>query len=92
MAAALPIVGILASTVLSAALAPKPPAIPAPPAPVAPPAPPPLPEENNVDPEGVLDQEAARRRAISRNQQAEERALLDEEETPTVNKKTLLGE
>jgi hypothetical protein len=59
---------------------------PAPPAPVAP--------QPTQEPEGVADQEVAKRRQLSRQQQRQQDNLLGlEDVSPTnLNKKTLLGE
>lgn len=85
MAQVLPLVASIGAAAVSSALAPKP---------KAPPAPPPLPPaENTTEPEGALDQEAVRSKALRRKAARSERSnLLSLIDTPTVSSKTLLGE
>lgn len=67
--------------------------VPPPPAPQVVEAPPPPPEEATLEPEGVLDQESAKARALRRKQQRDQKSptsLFSESENTTIP--TLLGD
>lgn len=90
----LPVLGVLGSLVSGLAGMMGKSSPPSPPAPVAPPPPPEAPSvEPAKEPEGALDEEAAKQRALQRRRASQTQGLtLLDDTTQTTDQKKLVGE